>query len=534
MKKYEICLINPPLCVNEYPHLALPVLKAYLVSKGFKNIIIKDFNAPIMNRIIRNGFSKVEDYFNEREMSITREEVENNYDEARRSLKDEYSARDERAYKLINTYLRIAGSNIFDICFCPDNLQKIKDAYDSFDLEEDNIIIRYIKEEILEYIKGAAPKVIGISIPFTSQIFYGLVIGRCIKKMLPEVRIVMGGPQISLFAMNFLSYLPFREAFDDLIVGLGEVALEEYITAVLSNKSSKEVPNLAYIDSNGKFTVTEEKNLNNINLIPIPDFTDLNLNDYIYPKLPYQISRGCYWSRCSFCSYRDTKGYIVKERRQIVDDMKQIKRLYGIHNIQFIDDAIRPDILQEFAEILIEEKVNIKYEAYLRLDRNFTFDVCQMLAKSGLRSVLFGFESASQRVLNLMNKGTTPELIKEVLYNMKSAGIQNILSCLIGFPTETEEEAWESIRFLEENKDIYYHVFIVHFGMISDMKNHYQEFGVEYIDFSNLERYDDTGFVAIGYPYTTKSGMTPKEALEVIRAGRDRLNIKIFKDNFFS
>ena len=219
---------------------------------------------------------------------------------------------------------------------------------------------------------------------------------------------------------------------------------------------------------------------------------------------------------------------------EVVEHFRTMERLYGRHIFQFIDDAIHPNILKEMANKLLAANLNIRYDAYLRLDRGFTKDVCTLLSQSGLKTVLFGFESANQRMLNLMKKGNTPENMLQVLKNMKSAGIQSILSCLIGFPTETEEEAWESISFLKTYRKWYYWVYIVHFGLISDMCEQASLYGIYDIDYNNLIRYDDTGFTALGFPYKTSIGMTVKEAFDVIKAGRQALNIKIFEDNFFS
>ena len=128
--------------------------------------------------------------------------------------------------------------------------------------------------------------------------------------------------------------------------------------------------------------------------------------------------------------------------------------------------------------------------------------------------MLFGVESANQRMLDLMNKGNTPENMLDILKNMKHAGINSILSCLIGFPTETREEAWDSIEFLYKYRKWYYWVYIVHFGLISDMCSHAHDYGLYDVDYSELIRYDDTGFVALGYPYKTSIGMSVSEAYD--------------------
>lgn len=531
----DICLINPPLSVNEFPHLALPLLKGYLVKQGHKNVKAKDFNVEIMDQIISEGLEKVEKYFFERNMKVSYREIKNKYDSARQVLVEEDRGKDDKAFKIINTYLRIAGSNIFDICFCPDSLGKIKAEYSKCDVYKDaNKIIMFIRQEILPYFAKNPAKVVGISVPFTSQIFYALIIGREIKRLFPSTKVVMGGPQISLFGKLLAEHKPFREAFDAMIYGQGELALDSYLKQAFEKGNLEAVPNLMYIDSTGNIKVNSEENITDIEEIPLPDFSDLPLNKYIYGKIPYQMSRGCYWGKCVFCSYHDNKSYNYKNTERIISDIQEIKNRYGRRFIQFIDDAIRPDILSDFAESLIRNKINIKYEAYLRLDPRFTMEKCELLHKSGLKSVLFGFESANDRILKLVKKGTSIETMKIVLNNMKFAGIQNILSCMVGFPTETREEAWESMEFLKKYKDFYYHVFIVHFGMISDMCKSMEQYDVAEINFNDLIRYDDTGFVALGYPYKTKSGMTVEEALEVIKEGREYLGIKIFEDNFFS
>ena len=511
----EICLINPPLSVHEFQHLALPLLKGYLESNSVK-CTTRDFNVEIMDKIIFEGLHKVETYFYERGMKIGYNEICNRFNEARNVFRrEDMIGKEDRAQKLINTYLRIAGSDIFDICFKPDTLKKIKDGYDKVDVSKDrNIIISFIRENILTFIKNKNFKIVGISIPFTSQIFYALIIGREIKRLMPDCRVIMGGPQISLFGKVFARHKPFREAFDALSSGMGELSTLEFIKAVYENRDFRDVPNLMYFDKNGEFTINPEKKIENVSLIPIPDFSDLPLDKYIYSKLPYQMSRGCYWSKCAFCSYRNNKGYNIKSVDEVINHFSIFKSKYGIHNFQFIDDAIPPKTLKSFADRLLNDNFKIRYDAYLRLDKGFTPQICNKLAESGLKTVLFGFESANQRMLDLMNKGNTPENMLDILKNMKNAGINSILSCLIGFPTETREEAWDSIEFLYKYRKWYYWVYIVHFGLISDMCSHAHDYGLYDVDYSELIRYDDTGFVALGYPYKTSIGMSVSEAYD--------------------
>lgn len=62
-------------------------------------------------------------------------------------------------------------------------------------------------------------------------------------------------------------------------------------------------------------------------------------------------------------------------------------------------------------------------------------------------------ESANQRIIDLMDKGTTPDGVAEVLARSTRAGIRNHLFIIVGFPSETEAEYLETMEFLYQNRD---------------------------------------------------------------------------------
>ena len=240
----RLLLINPPLSVHEFPHLALPILKGYLKQQNIACDTV-DYNVHIMDTIISDGLEKVVEYFNTRGMLITSAEVRHRFHEARQvfRMKDR-QGKDERAQRLINTYLRIAGSNIFEVCFRPDSLQKIKDGYAGCDFDKtSNRILRFLRETALTEIIKKDYKIVGISVPYTSQLYYALVLGRAIKKALPKCKVLLGGPQISLFWNVLTKHEPFRDAYDGLMYGQGEKALEGFITTVEKICSDSRYPN---------------------------------------------------------------------------------------------------------------------------------------------------------------------------------------------------------------------------------------------------------------------------------------------------
>lgn len=531
----RVCLIYPPLSVNEFPHLGLPLLKSYLYSHNI-NVEIKDFNAPIMSNIIKSRFPRIEEYFQSKGINMPLSKIERDMAYSYEILADgEDRGKDERAFRLINTYLKIAGSDISEICFSPKSLKDIVNRYQRNDYElKPDRIEKYIKKTIIPYFSHGETEIVGISVPFGSQIYYALAIGRALKKRYSHMRVFFGGAQISMFWRNIIENEVFRGAYDEMIPGNGEIAVLEYIKCIMSGGNLKDVPNLVYFNDGNAATKNENASLVSIHDLPIPQFEGYDLSNYAYPKLPYFFTRGCYWGQCTFCSYRDVKGYSCKKSEKVVSDIRCLKEKYGVRHFHFIDDAVHPKIMEDIALKIIAENMKIKYESYLRLDPGFTKAITEIMAKSGMRSALFGLESGNERILKEMNKGIHLDTAKKVLRNMKSAGIQSVVSCIIGFPGETREEAMDTVNYLLNTKDLYDQVFLVHYGLISDMYMDKEKYGIYDIDFSNPVRYDNSGFVAFGYPYKTKYGMEEWEAYELIKLAEKELRIKKFKDCFFS
>ena len=531
---YDIMMINPPLCVNEYPLLGLPYMKAYLTSQGIENVKTIDFNAEIMMSIIYKGMKKVSDYYEEKGIDMPVSKVIDNFDKARAALRDENVTKDKRQLSMINTYLKIAGSNIFDIAFNPLDYATVKKGLLEMDINaSDNIIINYIREKVIPCFKNSS-YIVAISVPFSSQLFYALLTAREIKRQYPGLYIVLGGSQITLFHNILINDKEISQYFDGLIIGEGIQALKAIYNHVVNGAEKKDISNFVYRDGDNVVQTDEPTEMIYSHLLT-PDFSDINFKQYIYPKIPYKITDGCYWGKCVFCTYRKEGTCKSNNIDKVLSDIEMLKRKYGLFRFQFIDDAIEPRLLDELSQKILERGINIRYDAYLRLDKNFTEEKCCRYYESGLRSVLFGMETSNAEMLKIMNKGMLISDAVEVLKAMKKAKISNVLSCITGFPTETAAMARETTQFLLQHKDLYDVVFIMHFGMISDLiiKNQ-EKYQVEQLNLNDFRRYDDTGFVALEFPYKCKTGMSRDESYKILRESREALGIINFGENLFS
>jgi hypothetical protein len=96
------------------------------------------------------------------------------------------------------------------------------------------------------------------------------------------------------------------------------------------------------------------------------------------------------------------------------------------------DSLINPYV-NSLAESLISKDANIQYDGYLRADKPVTYTrFVKLWADSGLFPVRLGIESASARVLESMNKKTSPSVISDVLKTLASQGIRTTTYWIVG------------------------------------------------------------------------------------------------------
>lgn len=180
-----------------------------------------------------------------------------------------------------------------------------------------------------------------------------------------------------------------------------------------------------------------------------PDFSIWDLDEYFTPKsiIPLKLTSTCYYKQCAFCSHFTNIPYSESELENLKKTIISFKQKIFF----LIDDMIPKKRLLEFAEMI--KPLNCHWICQLRPTKEWDFETLKKLRESGLILIMWGVESGSQRILNLIRKGTRVEDISIVLENSFKSGISNVVYTLVGFPTETKEEFLETLKFLESNKE---------------------------------------------------------------------------------
>ena len=321
-------------------------------------------------------------------------------------------------------------------------------------------------EDLIRPVLDYGPDLVGFSILFSSQMVFALLMALLIKKK-GDSKVFMGGASIgvmsqperlfkepwSISAKDTTQQFDLGQYVDCLVPGEGEGALLGLCMA-RDDQDLSGVPNLIFVK--GQEIITNPPHvINDLAQIPEPDFGDFSLEDYISPGviLPFLTSRGCPWGKCVFCthhhSYLRYRGLGIEEcLRQI----RQLKGRYGARLFNFYDEMISPGRFRRLARAMIDEGMGICYSAYAKPTKSFDADLLRLIHRSGGRVIMWGVESASQRVLDIMRKGTKIKEIERVLQESSHAGLMNLIFIMFGFPTETEAEFYETINFLERNK----------------------------------------------------------------------------------
>jgi len=350
-----------------------------------------------------------------------------------------------------------------------------------FEKKENNIILEnsLFKDDVNK-ISSEDPDTVGFSIFSVSQLYYSLALAKTLKARI-NPQIILGGAYIS--HLDKTAILKMFDFIDFIIYKEGELG----IAGLLKNSKKRrfnEIPNLVYRKGD-RVIENKESVIRNLDQIPLPGFGDYNLKKYFAPRpvLSTVFSRGCFWGACTFCAHRKTYSnpYRTRSIPNLIRELAHYKKK-GIRHIWFTDEMISAANLDFINKALLKKKIKIYYGVMLRPTGDFTHEILKRMYKAGCRFIIWGVESFSQRMLNLMNKGTNVREIENVLKNSHRIGLSNLIYMIQGFPTQTEGEILKDMETLKEKSKYLYASVIHNFWLEedTDIFRNPKKFGLKY------------------------------------------------------
>lgn len=306
--------------------------------------------------------------------------------------------------------------------------------------------------EFLDYALQGDPVVVGFSLLFDEQVSFSLVLAQIIKEKYPQKIIIFGGAALESSFERIMS----QTYVDYAIRDAAEVPLLRLLQSLASSDVDTSIPGLVY-RHDGQ-VVSNPVQRTNMDANPYPDFSDHLLDLYFTHRMviPVLSQKGCYWAKCSFCAEGTLNVYARASVARVVDEIEHHVRR-GHHHFHFVDEMIAAKRFREISEEILRRQLEVYFYAYLRPGPDYTREALDVMYRAGCRYVVWGLESANPRILELVNKGTTVESILTTFTNARDAGIRNHAFVMVGFPTETLSELFETMQFIHDHADIIHH-----------------------------------------------------------------------------
>jgi hypothetical protein len=164
------------------------------------------------------------------------------------------------------------------------------------------------------------------------------------------------------------------------------------------------------------------------------------------------VAHGCYWKKCSFCDVSlDYIGrYETAGAELLVDRIEAIVAETGQTGFHFVDEAAPPKALKALAQELLRRGTRISWWGNVRFEKTFTPELAELLAQSGCIAITGGLEVASDRLLELMQKGVTVDQVARVTKAFADQGVLVHAYLMYGFPTQTEQDTVDALELVRQ------------------------------------------------------------------------------------
>ncbi len=380
--------------------------------------------------------------------------------------KDVYYAPDAhaQAQRLFDAALELYSAPSFPTSIRSSDFRHPTCSYDlapilSFTQDERlNPFVGYFRAQLPSLLADGAG-VIALSVASFSQVLPALTLARQLKQARGP-RVLLGGNFFSRLEDALRQKPEFFTHFADAVaIGEGERTMVELCQALDGGSGLERlslVPNLVYAPAPDRVVSTPKQPNYAMADQVFQELEGFPLDRYLAPErvVCVRTSKTCYWSQCSFCDCyygleKDSVGV-----KQVVGEMRHLRDRYGVRHFEFVDQCLTPAVLAALSDALLEAELDVHWFFNARTELSFTEPILQKAKRAGATMIMWGVESGSPRILKAMKKGVPFERRMEVLGRSTGAGLFNFAYVFFGFPTETHEEAQQTIDLIRDNTEV--------------------------------------------------------------------------------
>ena len=305
-------------------------------------------------------------------------------------------------------------------------------------------------------IKEFQPALIGIS-ALSIDFHLSKVVARLIKKILPEIPIILGGVLPTVSPDECIQ----EDCFDMICVGEGEKALVELSKCIESKEDYSNINNL-WVKNQGQIKKNPTGSFKTLDSLLVPDWDLFDpqhiwgpLYGQMYRVAPVELSRGCPY-RCTYCVndalrnvYSESDKYHRrKSPEKAVSDMLYLKNKYDIEMFYILDEtfmAVTKSEIKTLAEVY-KQKINTPFFAQTRPE-TVTEEKAKIVADMGCKVMSLGIENGNDHIRKaVLNRKVSKEQIISAFKILKKYGIQTSSFNMLGVPGETVDTILETIE----------------------------------------------------------------------------------------
>ena len=311
-----------------------------------------------------------------------------------------------------------------------------------------------LKKDITDY----QPDIVAVTAT-SPQIKNAIKVFNITKGINENIITMLGGPHISALPQDLLKL----RNLDYGVYGEGEFVVAEIIKRLENKECLEGLSGLIWREGDSVKYLPGEY-INDLDILPFPARDLLPMKLYKpspanYRRLPAtQIftSRGCPHS-CVFC-HKPIFGnkFRAHSVERVLDEIELLIKNFGIKDIQIFDDtfSMNKERAKGICTGIINRKLDIIWNCMTRID-TVDHDLLKLMRKAGCYGIGYGVESGSERILKLIKKKISKDMVRKVFRWTRNEGIEIRAFFMIGFPTETKEDILKTISFAKEiNPDI--------------------------------------------------------------------------------
>lgn len=332
--------------------------------------------------------------------------------------------------------LDAAGHRVefLDLCFASDPVATAKTAATDFRPDIIGVSVRNIDNSDAIALRHYTPD--------ARSVLHAL------RAAAPQAKVVAGGA-----AFGVAPEALFRDlGVDYAVAGDGERASVALIDSLSSGAPIEALPGLVR-DRDGTVAFTPPGEDADLDSLPSPSlhrWIDLARYQRHGATIPIQTKRGCVY-KCVYCTYRNVEGwgYRTRDPELVADEIEELKMKAGVHHFDFVDSTFNspPGHAIQVCEAITRRQLGVQLDTTNFTPATASTELLGAMKTAGFRSLGITAESASDPVLEKLEKGFTATKVREVAERVEKHGIKTLWIFLVGGPGETAETVEETLAF---------------------------------------------------------------------------------------